>query len=604
LLLAATVTSVLLVYLPFLRIDPDPHHDGLVLKNAMDVTHGMTLFSQSFNQYGALFVFTNAVGLATFGDHLIVLRVLNVLLLALAAGLVMWAWSSFMSRLLAVGAVALMIVLDPVFRNEGLLPWSSLQVIFWTAAVVACLVFLLQPITGKLRLLVAAGGGVSVAAVILLRVNTGGAIAVAVLLALAIRHFALKGVARSEALAWIGGLLVPLAIFGVWLVANGAVSPFWIQSVSLPRRWYPPIASGAHVTTMLIKGFKEAIERLGFAGPVTLGLVVAVFDQNVRRRVVGALASATALAIMVAFNKWPLVRQLLSWNSLFYELPLIAVVGGIVVGVTTMLHVRVKPVGVSLRPRPDGIGRAGDPVAYRAVALISCGLVGVTGIVQYYPLNDPRHLFWGVALVVGPAVGAVALVGRRWLAGIFVVGCLVSLVPSAVDISETHLSVPRFNAPSVLVSLQGMQISTAEWEVWGRVLDDLGALTRRHPNTPVLVYGPDALPATLAGDLSNPDPYFVEWGPYTFDVPFGSASIPVPWNLGARDRFIRARRPIVWFARGNPQMQPFLRRYDYVTVPSPQPECGIVGLPTYACPIIATPAEWSQANRLRGSRRG
>lgn len=94
------------------------------------------------------------------------------------------------------------------------------------------------------------------------------------------------------------------------------------------------------------------------------------------------------------------------------------------------------------------------------------------------------------------------------------------------------------------------------------MLEDLGRVTTRHPETPVLVYGPDALPATLAGDLSNPDPYFVEWGPYPFDLPFGRVNTPVPWNDRARDRFVRTRRPIGWFARGNPELEPFLRRYN------------------------------------------
>jgi hypothetical protein len=93
LLLGATFISVVLAYLPFVRIDPDPHHDGLVLKNALDVAHGLTLYRQSFNQYGPLFVFTDAAGVATFGYHLIVLHWLSVVFLAAAAVLLVWAWS-------------------------------------------------------------------------------------------------------------------------------------------------------------------------------------------------------------------------------------------------------------------------------------------------------------------------------------------------------------------------------------------------------------------------------------------------------------------------------------------------------------------------------
>jgi len=616
LLLAATFISVVLAYLPFVRLSPDPHHDGLVLKNAIDVASGLTLYRQSFNQYGPLSVVTDAVAVALFGDRLLVLRILSVLFLAGAAVLLVYAWSSFMPRLLAAAAVALAFLLDPTLRGIPFIPWSSLQVIFWTAAVVACLVLLLRPLRERYRLGIAIAAGASVAAVVLLRVNTGGVVALGVVLALLTRQRVLGGVKRSEIMAWVGGALAPVIGFGIWLLANHAASQFWIQTVSLPARWYPSIASGgssitAGTITILLTGFRHAAEGLLLAGLILLGLVGALVARTLRRRVVSALGAVMLTVLVFATHRWTLIHSLLSWGNpyslaatpqvLLYVIPIVAFVAVIAVGVRTFFPGSRVAEWLRWPPGRARYEHLEHSAATRNVALISCALVGIPGIIQYYPVSDPRHLFWGVALAVGPAVGGlVLLLRRRWVGWVLVLCCFFSLIPSTVSDASANLSVPRRDAPSALRPLRGMQLTTTEWDTWGAVLDDLGNLTARHPRTPVLVYGPDALPATLAVDIpSPPDPYFVEWGPFRFDVPFGQANVALPWNLQARDRFVRTRRPIIWFARGNHQMGPFLQRYNYRALPSPQPACSAKGLPVWACPIIATPAGWGSMP-LRG----
>src|SRR3954468_13220014 len=49
--------------IPFARIGVDPHHDGIMLKPALDVLAGQTLFRDTFMQYGALTCYLQVVAL-------------------------------------------------------------------------------------------------------------------------------------------------------------------------------------------------------------------------------------------------------------------------------------------------------------------------------------------------------------------------------------------------------------------------------------------------------------------------------------------------------------------------------------------------------------
>src|SRR3954466_15242141 len=60
LLLAVAVVAYLV---PFARTGVDPHHDGIMLKPALDVLAGQTLFRDTFMQYGALTCYLQVVAL-------------------------------------------------------------------------------------------------------------------------------------------------------------------------------------------------------------------------------------------------------------------------------------------------------------------------------------------------------------------------------------------------------------------------------------------------------------------------------------------------------------------------------------------------------------
>ncbi len=57
----------------------DPHHDGIMLKPAVDFANGKMLFRDTFYQYGALTAIFQASAIKLLGERLIVIRLLTVL---------------------------------------------------------------------------------------------------------------------------------------------------------------------------------------------------------------------------------------------------------------------------------------------------------------------------------------------------------------------------------------------------------------------------------------------------------------------------------------------------------------------------------------------
>jgi hypothetical protein len=58
--------------------------------------------------------------------------------------------------------------------------------------------------------------------------------------------------------------------------------------------------------------------------------------------------------------------------------------------------------------------------------------------------------------------------------------------------------------------LEGMRATPGDAAVLGRQAAAIAAYATRHPRAPMAVLGPNALVATMAPNLRNPQPYFVQ----------------------------------------------------------------------------------------------
>lgn len=588
----ALFVAVVALLVPFARIDPDPHHEGLVLKNALDVAHGQALYTESFNQYGPLYALTNAAIVFVFGDRLLALRLVYVGLFAgIYIGL-FWIWARALGRILALGAVAVAILLMPVLTPGVIvpfLPWSSVQGLLWTVLALACFVRLLAPIERWRGIVIASCGGAALAAVSLVRGPSGVLAAITIAALLIVRHLRGRRVFAAELLGWAGGFAATSFAVGIVIVGSGATSEFWEQSVSLPRRWYRGIGDAYGTVDVLLEHFAQAAARVAVVGIVLAAAVLVVRARSTRWRAVGFIAMS--IGIGAAAGTWSTMEDLLEPYELWFELPLLAALAAVVAFVALVWQ-------HAWRGEPAGVTDRRYVGSTRWLALLATAVVGVGGIVQFYAVPDAYHLFFGAVITVGPTIALFEVLASRWLAWIVVLVLVVGLVPSAFDRADETLSRPRRHVAGVVTALRGMLVSDDAEVAWAGDLERLARLLRKHPATPVLVEGLDAMPAVVAPDLTNADRYFVDWGEEPWRQPNAGFEPSMPRDEAAIDRFIRSRRPAIVVNQARPNLEELARSQGYRLDMRFGRSCRR-GLPTKTvnvrpCTWLLVPLEWTE----------
>ena len=128
--LIVIVVATLLWFGYWSLIGVDPHHDGIMLKPAMDVASGQMVFRDTFTQYGLLSVLIPACALH-FCGYLITLKLLVVCFYAGCAALLYLISRKVMRIEFAWIPVFLMFVLAP-FYFWTFHPWSSVIALFFS----------------------------------------------------------------------------------------------------------------------------------------------------------------------------------------------------------------------------------------------------------------------------------------------------------------------------------------------------------------------------------------------------------------------------------------------------------------------------------------
>lgn len=123
-------SAILAVTSYFAHLDPDWHHDGILFKPAVDVAAGLTLFKETFTQYGALTTYLQAGAITIFGEHLIVIRLQAALFLSLTGVLIFLIVARAASTTTAVLSTGIWLFMSP-YMVSVFLPWSSIYALFF-----------------------------------------------------------------------------------------------------------------------------------------------------------------------------------------------------------------------------------------------------------------------------------------------------------------------------------------------------------------------------------------------------------------------------------------------------------------------------------------
>jgi hypothetical protein len=526
LVFASVVALILLgVWLPFARVGLDRHHDGIMLKPALDVLAGQVLFRDTFSQYGALTTYLHVLGL-WIQPTLLTLRVMSVVAMVLAGLIFYAAWREILPVSLAAAASGLYAVCV-YFMLPGwlVLPWSSDFAMLFQAVTFFALLKILR--SGEWTWAVVTG--MSCAAVFWCRQPVGGLLAGALLVVLVMAGWmgwqAPSGKTRRVFGAVAAGYVGVTAIMFAGLMRTEALGAWWEQNVLWPKRWalamgqtsdvFLPSWNGAELTTALCIALSLAFLVLPIVWRRFGGSQWPRWEQIIYY--VGLLMWAG-----VANEGWPF------WMKE-------AQLGWMVLGVVVVLGIALG-YGVAA-VRLHWLGRVPSREFFQVAALAG---VSVVSLAQIYPVACARHQFWAVGPVYGLVVYALwRLAGVR--AGVMAASIGLLLVPMARERYSWGGYVLR--QPAVEITqvplLVGMRVE-AEQEAFCNELDkEMERWGQVRPGVGAVLFGEDALNVALARTLDNPSPFYVTW-----------QLLRSPEEVGRRWRWIVEQRPLILVEHG------------------------------------------------------
>ena len=521
LLALAAIAVTAAVFTPLAVIRVDPHHDGIMLKTALDVLSGQRLFRDTFTQYGPLTTYVHVAAMWAFGPGLLVLKLVTVAAYALSAGVLTAVWARILPVPLVVGSVVVWLLLAPFYGVVWpLQPWSSAVALLFQALSLAAFACALDGT--RLRGWAAVSGACAALAVWARTpvglAHTGALVAAFVYVARAARR---RDVLTTGLGSFgLGALATHLAFFGV-LVAHDTVPQWFEQTIVGPATWAQTKSAGLRdALAQLFPGPASLIRLDGFArwrtwwnAGVAVGLVASwVAVLAAWRPTAGVLlVVASSLVAAVVMLADPFLLTTAQALALAIPIAALALAGG---GIVRL--VRSSP---------------SEPTAVRAVAF---ALAMLASWLQYFPTSDPQHVFWAAAPGVGlPLYALFRLTGRRSAPVLVVAGIL--LLPLAVVrvLDARALVAGEWVAIDRVPVLAGLRASAADADEYTRLWEAIHAYGTRRPDVPMVVVGGHALVATFAPSLRNPGPYFVQW------------ASAMKLDAGTLDRFITRERALV-----------------------------------------------------------
>jgi hypothetical protein len=576
LIAAGLATLALTAWLvPFARGGVDAHHDGIVLKPALDVLAGQTLFLDTFTQYGALTCYVHVAALLVH-PSLLCLKLLTVGAYALALFTLYAAWRMVLPRSLTLVACGLFILFIPAYEKHWLgdywilNPWSSVLALMFQSLALYALMRIIRAEQPQRWAVVL---GLAAAGVFWCRQPVGTAlIATLGVVAIALPSTGwvpLHHSRREILLCAIGGLAGASLLMIAGIVLSGAGPAWWYQNFVWPRKW----AVGPD--TFDLEKYLEMFLHPGRTAAL-IALGVALLLPGWVRRLRPGISSRWVGPYYL------LVAAVLVWQS---ERVLAAVAlrtGGWTLGLPVLIFIQSV---ISIFPGASRRPRAAD---YHVVAAFAA--VSLASLLQYFPVADPWHVVWSL----GPGFGLCLYAIWRWsgwpprvVAGVIVL-LVLPAVSGKVAAYREWAAQPRVTLTSPAI-LRGLRVAPAQAQAFHQIEEALRPVLAHDPAIANLLLGNDALYLCFTANHTNPMPYFVTW-PGLADA----ADDRKRWN------FLYQVRPLLFVQQANWEaINGLYRRARYVPlayVPSlaleiavPQELADTLGLGPYGAERPAAP---------------
>lgn len=421
------------------RLEPDPHHDGVIYGAAVGASQGLIPHKDFFSQYGPMQPLINGLWLKVFGVSMLHLRVFYCVLLVACAWLVYSMLKNYLSKQLS-----LLIPTAWIFTGPFGLPWPSILSTF--LALISIKLFekaVLNPGNRHRVFTLIFSSGVSVGLSVFVRIHI--LILGLLMITLLIIFERTKILSKEIVFPWILGFLGSIGIVFLYLSVNGALKYYIYQSIVWPAKfyakpnftksyivnwlWYPATFIVVLVAFYLIKTYYERSQS-NFRLIKTIGISTTIFILSYFFSIQEKTGSLTL--------RNPKVLSITFADRLIHSVGY--VVASLVIFITLYLIVK----------RNGTIQKSMDP--FKWVYLVY-GL-GVFG--QLYPLYDNYHL-WMISPIF--LLTTSILISKTFTenANLAIKCLLVSIILALCVQQAEQLRIPRYSFKSE--QLRGMESS-------------------------------------------------------------------------------------------------------------------------------------------------
>ena len=490
----------LIIFIPQAKLDPDPHHDGIMFAAAVGVAEGKVPNRDVFAQYGPLPPILQAQVLKVFGFNLLNLRIATGILLTLTAILVFIFLRNQIGFKYAFLIQLLWVMSYPKLPLPPLMPWASVICTLLILISLYCWKSASSKNSQSLRakvLLFASGFTISLA--IFARIQLLFFV-FAISCILVTQLFKSKNRKPETTYFLFGSLLMALVSLS-WLIQNSALQDFIEQCITWPRKHY----GEAYLPTTILTKDGFIYWATWYYYPLfylVLHFYFGNFQNKFRFRLVQRkfqllniwfftpiiAISLSLLGTSEVTNK-SYLNPLLQGQWIIEKLPL-----SLFYFLATLSFMKIISHLIFKNKEYD----------YFDVAIITAA------IAQLYPGSDPIHLWWITPIllvtILPRFIGSEVISNnRRSGFSILLVFCLLFSSMNLIQLLSRDRA--EFSTDSVLT---GMQAPSDEARFVGRSLQLIASLSSKND---ILFDCSDGLYAAADGRYLPKDRYFVNWGP-------------------------------------------------------------------------------------------
>ena len=470
------------------RLEPDPHHDGVIYGAAVGASQGLVPQRDFLSQYGPMQPLINGIWLNLFGTSMLSLRFFYCVLLVACSYLVYTSLRRYIKN-----DLALLIPTAWIFTGPFGLPWPS---ILSTFIALASIKLFEQGILTKTKErfanLFIFLSGIAIGLGVFVRIHILIVSALVVIMLIAFIKFSI--IKSKLAVVWVTGFITAITSVVTFLYITGALNFYIYQSIVWPANFYGKL----NITKSYIVNWFWYPATFIFVLALILLIKIYFEKSNSKFRVVNTIIIVSAIFVSSYFIS---IQEKTGDLTLRNPKVLVITLADRVIhsiGYTASTLVIFLSVSFLIRRKSLFLNPI-DPIKWTYLVYG----VGIFG--QLYPLYDNYHL-WMISPVFLLSFSVLSPIIRNEYSHQAVKSVLISLILALCIQQVGQLQIPRYSYKSE--QLLGMQSSWVSAKG-----TDLTLLELQKVNNRIKFNCGDGLYAVANGKYQAEDRNFYNWDP-------------------------------------------------------------------------------------------